>query len=93
MTQTHGLNILNSSIGRNQSVLSPRSPYEDGLNNSQSAVRSLMTETTAPFTIMTTAKIPDMKETRLEEREERLSSLYRKPAHKAPSKVGTDAYA
>ena len=53
-------------------------------NDSKSprGVTSIMLETKAPFSIVQNAKIPDLSETRREEREERTSNLMRRPKHK-----------
>jgi len=55
MTQTLGHDAFDNSV----SIGSPR------------AVRSLATESFAPFTVIPNAKIPDLSEQRREEREER----------------------
>jgi len=55
MTQTIGAEAFDNSV----SIGSPR------------AIRSLATESYAPFTVIPNAKIPDLSEQRREEREER----------------------
>ena len=45
-------------------------------------VRSLWSETCAPFTIQANAKIPDISEERREERIERAQNLLKRPKHK-----------
>jgi len=67
MTQTIGAEAFDNSV----SIGSPR------------AIRSLATESYAPFTVIPNAKIPDLSEQRREEREERAQNLLRRPKHKS----------
>lgn len=67
MTQTIGAEAFDNSV----SIVSPR------------AIRSLATESYAPFTVIPNAKIPDLSEQRKEEREERALNLLRRPKHKS----------
>jgi len=53
-----------------------------GLDGSPRAVRSLNKEAISPFTIYPNAKIPDLSESRREEREMRVQSLLQRPKHK-----------
>ncbi len=45
-------------------------------------VRVNHTESFAPFNVVPNAKIPDMTESRREEKDERTFSLHKKPKHK-----------
>lgn len=47
------------------------------------AIRSIATESFAPFTVIPNAKIPDLSEQRREEREERAQNLLKRPKHKS----------
>lgn len=91
MTQTFNMSILNNSFnnlgGKNYNTVGHASPFgtQDQsipTGGSPRAIRSLATETFAPFTIIPNAKIPDLSETRKEEREERVQNLLRRPRHK-----------
>ena len=46
------------------------------------AIRSIASESYAPFTVIPNAKIPDMSESRKEERTMRAEGLLRRPKHK-----------
>lgn len=46
------------------------------------AIRNLATEAFAPFTVIPNAKIPDLSESRREERDERVQMLLKRPKHK-----------
>ena len=61
---------------------------QEDFNNSTTigsprAIRSLATESFAPFTVIPNAKIPDLTEERREEREERAMNLLKRPKHKS----------
>lgn len=76
MTQTFNLSILNNSfqvgnVKMNQTATMGGST----LDGSPRAIRSLMKESQSPFTVYPNAKIPDLSETRREERELRVQSL------------------
>jgi hypothetical protein len=97
MTQTFNISILNNSynnIGPKQFAsagqTSPFGTADQSVGGSPRAIRSLATETFAPFTIIPNAKIPDLSETRKEEREERVQNLLRRPKHKETMR-GPDA--
>ena len=53
------------------------------LVGSPRAIRSIATESFAPFTVIPNAKIPDLSEQRREEREERAQNLLKRPRHKS----------
>lgn len=73
MAQTFNLNILDKNVGKGNTTtraadgVSPDLSIDHGGN----AVRSMMNESTAAFTINTESKIPDLSETRRDDREER----------------------
>mmetsp|Transcript_9681 Transcript_9681/g.16284 ORF Transcript_9681/g.16284 Transcript_9681/m.16284 type:complete len:201 (-) Transcript_9681:850-1452(-) len=92
MTQTFNMSILNNSfnIGNRAFMAATQNgsggAYGAGTIDtavtSPRAIRSIATEAFAPFTIIPNAKIPDLSETRREEREERVQNLLRRPRHK-----------
>ena len=45
-------------------------------------VRSNATESLAAFTVIPNAKIPDLQDTRVDDREERQANLLKRPKHK-----------
>lgn len=96
MTQTFNIGILNNSFQMSNKKLNMTSTIENTMGNtvdsfpisgSPRAIRSLATESLAAFTVIPNAKIPDLTETRREEREEREMSILRRPKHK---RIGRD---
>mmetsp|Transcript_4592 Transcript_4592/g.6980 ORF Transcript_4592/g.6980 Transcript_4592/m.6980 type:complete len:119 (+) Transcript_4592:278-634(+) len=89
MTQTFNMSILNNSFNQAKPMhtMGNTSPYATNdptspFAGSPRGIRSLATETFAPFTIIPNAKIPDLSESRKEDREERVQNLLRRPRHK-----------
>ena len=52
------------------------------MTGSPRAIRSLYNEASTAFSVIPNTKIPDLSESRREEREERLQNLLKKPDHK-----------
>ena len=52
------------------------------MGTSPRAIRSLYNEASTAFSVIPNTKIPDLSESRREEREERLQNLLKKPDHK-----------
>ena len=50
-------------------------------------MRSLAGESFAPFSVIPNAKIPDMSESRRDEREDSLQNLLRRPKHKQSDRI------
>ena len=85
MTQTFNMSILNNSfnLGRKPFMTQTITEANNTLNsNSPRAVRSLASESFAPFTVIPNAKIPDLSEQRKEERQIRAENLLKRPKHK-----------
>ena len=91
MTQTFHMSILNNSftnigvkpmLTTTHGQSSPFGTYDKKRGISPRAVRSLASETFAPFTVIPNAKIPDLTDSRREDREERVMNLLRRPKHK-----------
>jgi hypothetical protein len=83
MTQTFNMSILNNSFGKMKPYMTQT--INDGntiTQNSPRAIRSIASESYAPFTVIPNAKIPDMSESRKEERSIRAEGLLRRPKHK-----------
>ena len=55
---------------------------ETGFSSSPSAIRSHGKESLPAFTILAGSKIPELSESRKEEREERILNLLKRPKHK-----------
>ena len=51
-------------------------------SKSPRAIRSIMQESSVPFTVIPNAKIPELSETRREDREESIQMLLKRPKHK-----------
>ena len=58
-----------------------------GDSRSPRGVTSINLESKAPFSIVPNAKIPDLSESRREERDQRASNLLRRPKHKQYNKL------
>jgi hypothetical protein len=84
MTQTFNMSILNNSFtGKMRPFMTQT--IGDGPNNSNMsprAIRSIASESYAPFTVIPNAKIPDLSEQRKEERTLRAENLLKRPKHK-----------
>ena len=52
------------------------------MTGSPRAIRSLYNEASTAFSVIPNTKIPDLSDSRREEREERLQNLLKKPDHK-----------
>jgi hypothetical protein len=77
------MSILNNTFN----VGAKMKPYmtqtiSEGLGSNPRAIRSIASESYAPFTVIPNAKIPDLSETRKEERSVRAEGLLRRPKHK-----------
>ena len=91
LSSTYNLNILTNSFNLgNKGLLNKTMDVErtrgdlDTLNTSKSprAIRSIYKESNSAFSVIPNTKIPDLSESRREEREERLQNLLKKPDHK-----------
>lgn len=71
MTQTFNISLLNNTFTQNAK---PEFNLTTRIDNNRSprGIRSLNLESNAPFSVIPNAKIPDLSETRREERDERV---------------------
>jgi hypothetical protein len=73
MTQTFNISVLNNSFLAGKTKMNQTATIGGTtLDGSPRGVRSLQRESLSPFTIYPNAKIPDLSETRREERETRV---------------------
>ena len=83
MTQTFNMSILNNSFnGKIKPFMTQTITDGASMNGSPRAIRSIASESFAPFTVIPNAKIPDLSEQRKEERSVRAEGLLRRPKHK-----------
>ena len=75
------MNVTPKGLGAKNATMMTTGDAQGTLGSS-GRVRSLWSETIAPFTVLAGAKIPGLSESRREEREERFNNLLRRPKHK-----------
>ena len=86
MTQTFNMSVLNNSFNAGDKPFMTQTIHgSHTINGSPRGVRSLASETYAPFTVIPNAKIPDLTEERREERSMRAENLLKRPKHKEMS--------
>ena len=73
MAQTFNLNILDKKIGRtgNTTTRAADGAVDNSIDYATAPVRSMLNESNAAFTVDVDRKIPDLSETRRDDREER----------------------
>ena len=77
------MSILNNSFnGKIKPFMTQTITDGASMNGSPRAIRSIASESFAPFTVIPNAKIPDLSEQRKEERSIRAEGLLRRPKHK-----------
>lgn len=84
MTQTFNMSILNNSFtGKMKPFMTQTiTDANNTISSSPRRIRSIASESLAPFTVIPNAKIPDLTEQRREERSVRAENLLRRPKHK-----------
>ena len=95
MVKTFNVNVLNNSftggaMGFNRAANTTMSNFSNKDSVSPvRGIRSIPRESAAPFTFIPNAKIPDLSESRREEREERALNLLKRPKHKVMGSLET----
>lgn len=94
MIKTFNVNVLNNSftgaMGFNRAANTTMSNFSNKDSVSPvRGIRSIPRESIAPFTFIPNAKIPDLSESRREEREERALNLLKRPKHKCVGSLET----